>query len=299
MRSTQRMLNEAADDQESWSDAGPDGSGKASPAHHSDPEKGGRGSERPPSAQYGLTHPGERDSERRRLDTVDSSPARMSLALPAREVTLSAERVDHHLTAFFETDRHVSEQYDKLAISLILAAANQPLKRVLLASAHGGDGRTSVVLNLACSLAHAKQRVLVIDADLRRPSVLRLLGVDAEIGLAEALAEDLPLGAAVMRVLPFGFDVLPSRKSVDNSTKVLASPAFREMLATLDHLYDFILFDSPPLLETASSHLLVHLADTTVLVIRAGRMSSTQLAKAVTPLREENLFGVVLSRVAQ
>jgi protein-tyrosine kinase len=284
MRSLQQGMDNTTDDAE-----------EASPDENDEQQA----IDRPASGRYSLGPSGTRDSGHKRRDSVDASPHRLSLALPAREVALSAQRVDPHLVAFFDGGTRVSEQYDKLAIALILAADNRALKRVLIASAHYGDGRTSVTLNLACALAYAKQRVLVIDGDLYRPSVLRLLGIDAEIGLAEAIADDLPLGAAAMRVQPFNFDVLPSRDRVDNAVKLLASPAFREMLATLDHLYDFILFDSPPLLEAAGSHLLAHLADTTVLVIRAGKTSSSQLAKAIAPLTEENLFGVVLNRAGQ
>jgi capsular exopolysaccharide synthesis family protein len=283
MRSIRQGINRATNDVE-----------ETTPEHEDD-----QSIERSGPARYTPGAASGRSSDRGQRETVDASPHRLSLALPAREVALTAQRVDPNLVAFFDGGTRVSEQYDKLAIALILAADSRPLKRVLVASAHYGDGRTSVTLNLACALAYAKQRVLVIDGDVHRPSVLRRLGIDAEIGLAEAITDDLPLGAAAMRVQPFGFDVLPSRGSVDNAVKLLASPAFREMLATLDHLYDFILFDSPPLLEAVGSHLLAHLADTTVLVIRAGKTSSSQLAKAIAPLTEENLFGVVLNRARQ
>ena len=122
-----------------------------------------------------------------------------------------------------------------------------------------------MTLNLACALAGAKQRVLVIDGDLNRPSVLRLLGLESPLGLAETLGKQMPPGAAALRVQPSGFDILPTRERVDNPAELLASPSFVEMLESLDSSYDFILFDSSPLTAAAEPSLLVRITDATLL----------------------------------
>jgi len=234
--------------------------------------------------------------ESRRRREAAASLIRQSQAKPAREVTLAVERMDAHLVTFHDSDPDASEQYDRLAIMLISAAIQQPIKRVLIASAQHGEGRTCVTLNLAGALARARQRVLVVDSDLLRPSVLRLLGIDAEIGLAEVIARGLPAGSAAMRILPYNFTVLSTRARVENSAELLASPALQELLHTFDPDYDFILFDSPPLLATADTRLLIRLTQTTLLVIRQGKTSSAQMAQAITPLTAEDIFGVVLNR---
>jgi Mrp family chromosome partitioning ATPase len=220
-----------------------------------------------------------------------------SMAIPSREVILDPHRLDRALGVLSNGDPRLVEQFEGIAISLVLAAQQQRVKRILVASPSSGDGRTTAVLNLAGALAAAKQRVLVVDCDFRNPSVLRSLGTDAEYGLVEAVTTDLPLMAVLLAVHPARFHVLPTRKPVDNAAGVLVTPAFQEMLATLDQLYDFILFDAPPLADPRS-HLVVGLVDTTVLVIRAGRTTSAQLARAIEPLKEENLFGVVLNRAS-
>jgi capsular exopolysaccharide synthesis family protein len=225
--------------------------------------------------------------------------ARKSLVEPRRKVDIDLSRVDQHLVAFFDANPSATEQYNKLAISMISATAERKLKKVLVASAQHAEGRTTVTLNLACALARARQRVLVVDTDLYRPSLLRFLGFDSEVGLADALRQDVPTGEALIRVLPFGFDVLAARERVDNATELLTSSSFREMIATLEPEYDFVLFDSSPLLRVADSSLLVRFTDATVLVIRAGKTSSIQLGKAVASLTQENIFGVVLNRTLQ
>jgi capsular exopolysaccharide synthesis family protein len=230
---------------------------------------------------------------------AEAALARKSLVEPKREVNIDLERVDQHLVTFFDTNPIASDQYNKLAISMISETAERKLKKVLIASAHHGEGRTTVALNLACALARAHQRVLVVDTDLNRPSLLRLLGFDSEVGLADALKQNLPTGDALVKVLPYGFDVLATRERVENATELLTSSSFKEMMAMLEPEYDFVLFDSSPLLRVADSSLLVRFTDATVLVIRAGKTSSIQLGKAVASLTQENIFGVVLNRTVQ
>ncbi len=216
---------------------------------------------------------------------------------PAHEVTLALGRLDPHLVAFHDFDPRAAGQYNRLAISLISAASTRQLQRVLLVSAQHGEGRTCVLLNLAAALARAGQRVLVIDSDLLRPSTLRLLGVDAETGLAEAVARGRNLGEALVRLLPMDFTLLPTRGQVENAAELLAAPSFRGMLQMLSPDYDFILFDSAPLLAAADAGLLALHADATLLVVRPGCSSTKEMARAITLLDEERLFGAVLNRV--
>jgi Mrp family chromosome partitioning ATPase len=236
------------------------------------------------------------EKDRVKRDAVTAGVTRRSQAQPAREVTVDFSRIDPHLAAFYNFDRRASEQYNKLALTLISRAAERGFKRVLVASAHHGEGRTSVTLNLACSLARARQRVLVVDCDLLQPSVMPMLGLDCEIGMNEAFVGGMPPGAAAVRVLPFGFNVLPTRKRVDNPVELLAAPGFWKMLQTFDADHDFVLFDSSPLLAIGDSSLLARFTDTTLMVVRAGRVSSAEMAKAITPFTQKDILGVVVNR---
>jgi len=233
--------------------------------------------------------------EERNREIAAAQAERKSLTKPSREVTVDTARIAPPLTAF-HTD--AGEEYNRLAVTLIATAGERPLKRVLVASAQHGEGRTSITLNLACSLARAQRRVLVIDADLHRPSLLRFLGLSADVGLADALKNGLPAGSAVIRIQPFGFDVLPTREQVKNPAELLSSVSFGEMLELLEPNYDFILFDSPPLLTVADSSLLIRHTDATLLVIRSGKTTSGQIGRAVAPLAQEKILGVVLNRAA-
>jgi Mrp family chromosome partitioning ATPase len=245
---------------------------------------------------YSLNTPSAEELGRMHRGANDTPFTRHRVSMPVREISLDASRIDPHLVTFYDFDPRAAEEYSKTAITLISAVAEQPLKRVLIASAQHGEGRTCVTLNLACALAQAKQRVLVVDTDLHRPSSLRLLGVESEVGIVEALARSLPPNDVAVTIKPYGFAVLPLRERVENSAEILASPAFRSMLNSFEPDYDFMLFDSSPLLESNDANLLMKLTNATVMVIRPGKTNAGHISKAIAPLAEDNIFGVVLNR---
>jgi capsular exopolysaccharide synthesis family protein len=248
---------------------------------------------------YSLNTPPASDIERADEDQSTSVFTFGSASRPTREVELDVTRIDPHLVTFYDFDPRACEQYNKLAAAMISSASERRVKRVMIASAHSGEGRTCVALNLACALAGAKQRVLVADTDLYKPSVLRLLGIEAEVGMAEAVAQETTAGEAAITVQPHGFAVLPTRERVDNAAQLLASPVFRSMLDGFDKDYDFILFDSPPLLGSGESNLLRRYTDATLMVIRSGKTSSRHLEKAIASFSEDNIVGVVINRAMQ
>ncbi len=244
----------------------------------------------------------ERDTEAisrlGKLMRIEGADSRLRQQVhPAREAGLALARLDPRLVAFNDFDPRTMAPYNRLAISLIAVAASRNLRRVLITSAQYGEGRTCVTLNLAAGLARARQRVLVVDSDFARPSTLRLLGVDAETGLSEIVAKGLPVGQAMIRLHPVGFDLLPTCAQVENSAELLVSPVFESMIQMLKPDYDFILFDSAPLLAVADASLLELHTDATLMVIRPGYTSTSQMARAVATLNEKRLFGAVLNRV--
>jgi len=236
--------------------------------------------------------------ERNRGNRVDDAAALVrQTGYPAYEVDLRPKRLDPGLIAFNDFDPHDIAPYNRLVISLLSAAASRQLKRVLIASAQYGDGRTTVTLNLAAALARARQRVLVVESDFLRPAAMRLLGIDSATGLAEAVAKGLAPSKAMVWLQPIGFNLLPTCAQVENSAELLASPSFEVMMRTLSPEFDFILFDSAPLLAAADARLLERHTDATLIVIRQGGASTSQMAKAVALLDEERLLGAVLNRV--
>lgn len=228
-----------------------------------------------------------------------AAPARVDPGAVAREVELDPSCIDPHLVAFTREDFVGAAEYDRLAVTLLLGAAERGVKRVLVGSARHGDGRTTVTLNLACALAAARRRVLVVDVDMQRPSAARMLGLEASVGLTEAIDRGLGLSDAAVRVSPYGFDLLALRERVSSPTQVLAAPSFHAMLGEAAERYDFVLLDAPPLEDRAAMSLLVRLADATLLVVRPGATTSAEMARAIAPLTEDQVLGVVLNRAAR
>lgn len=248
---------------------------------------------------YSLNAPDASEIEQHNKEMAAAQAARKLLVKPSTEVSIDLARIPPQLISFLAPNTSAVEEYNRLAVTLITAASDRPIKRVLLASAQHGEGRTSVMLNLACALARAQRRVLIVDTDLHRPSLLRFLGLSANVGLTDALTSGLPAGSAVIRIQPFGFDLLPTREKAKNPAELLSSRTFREMLELFDPDYDFLLLDSPPLLAVADSSLLIRHTDTTVLVIRSGKTSSGQIGRAIATLAQEKILGVVLNRAGR
>ena len=235
------------------------------------------------------------ESRRPKAQPAAAAMARRPLMLPATEVSIDPRDIDPHLVAFHH-DRRGNEQFNKLAFSLVSKSVERSFKRVLIASANAGEGRTSVALNLACALARARQRVLLVDCDLPNPSVLKSLGARCKVGLEEALAQGPGIAGAVLRVMPYRFNILPVLRPIENPLEILAAPAFWKNLQMFDQDYDFVLFDSTPLLSAGDSNLLVRFTDTTLLVVRPGATTSTEMGKAIAPFAQEDLLGVVINR---
>jgi capsular exopolysaccharide synthesis family protein len=261
------------------------------------PKKRNNGAPKGDFIDYSLNALNAVEIEERNREMAAAQTARRLMTRPAREVTIDAKSIAAPLTAF-QLNIDSAEEYNRLAVTLMTAASEKSLKRVLVASAQHGEGRTSITLNLACTLARAQRRVLVLDTDLHRPSLLRFLGLSADLGLADAVKKGVAAGSTVVRIQPFGFDLLPTREQVKNPAELLSSHSFAKLLELFEPDYDFILFDSPPLLTVADSSLLIRHTDATVLVIRSGKTTSGQIGKAVAPLAQEKILGVVLNRAA-
>jgi capsular exopolysaccharide synthesis family protein len=164
-----------------------------------------------------------------------------------------------------------------------------------------GEGTTTMLCNLAVSVAEADMRVLVIDADLREPSVSHVLGLPGSPGLADVLAGKEALTEAV-RVWHKGgvtIDVLPAGCSPQRPTELLGGPRLAEVLDEARKDYDLVLVDTPALLRVADAATLVPLADGVLLTVRYGRTTTGQVASAAEEVAAVSgrLLGTVLVRV--
>jgi len=194
----------------------------------------------------------------------------------------------------------MAEAYRALRTSLLLTSVGAPPKIILITSALPQEGKTTTSVNTATVLAQKGTRVLLIDADLRRPSIHKALGLGPRIGLSNVLTGGAVLPEAIVRssLLPNLF-ALPAGTPPPNPAELLASAQMVEVLAELRQHYDHIVVDTPPTLSVTDAVVLSTRADAVVLVIRCGQTTKPALRRSREILAQVNarVAGVLLNAV--
>jgi polysaccharide biosynthesis transport protein len=194
----------------------------------------------------------------------------------------------------------MAESYRALRTSLLLSNLGAPPKVIMVTSARPQEGKTTTSINTAIVLAQKGVRVLLVDADLRRPSVHKTLGMGPRSGLSNVLTGSATLQQTVSAspVLPNLF-ILPAGTPPPNPAELLASSNMRDLLAELREQYDHIVIDTPPTLSVTDAVVLSPRADATILVIRSGQTTKQALRRARDILMQVNahVAGVLLNAV--
>jgi capsular exopolysaccharide synthesis family protein len=186
------------------------------------------------------------------------------------------------------------EQYHRVAAVLDNAQAARGLKRLMVTSALPREGRTSTVVNLALVLSESyARRVLLIDADLRQPSLHGIFGVRSEPGLGEALHGSRQ-GLPVIEVSPL-LSVLPAGQPGEDPLRALASDRMCAVLDECANRFDWVLLDTPPLTLLTDAPLLARRAQAVVFVIGVGSAPFSVAEKAMTALGRASIIGTVLN----
>ena len=189
------------------------------------------------------------------------------------------------------------EQYRRLAAVLLDAQAETGIKIVMIASAVAGEGKTLTAANLAMTFSESyRKRVLLIDADLRRPTLHQLFRIAASSGLSEGLTAP---GEAklLVRQVSAGLAVLPAGRPNPDPMEGLTSERMRRLIAEAKDAFDWVIIDTPPLVLLPDAHLLASIADGVVLVVRAESTPHAMVKRAVEAIGSNRLLGVVLNAV--
>ena len=197
----------------------------------------------------------------------------------------------------------VTESFRSTLASIIRNQASGRAQKIILVTSPGpSEGKTTVVQNLGIVLAESGRKVLLVDADFRRPHLHRKFGLANEWGLIDLLSEDLPLSEyplerlAVPTGLP-GLAILPNRVTQNNVAKALYSPRFRAVLENFSRQYDMILVDAPPILSVADARIIAPLTDSLILVLRCGVTDRESAMEAYQRIQADgvSLLGTVLT----
>jgi protein-tyrosine kinase len=194
-----------------------------------------------------------------------------------------------------ETNRSAVEQYRRLGTTLHQAQVERGLKVVMIASALSGEGKTLTALNVALTLsASFKRRVLLIDADLRRPTLSGVFGAVGLPGLTEALRADSPKRLQVLEPSAC-LSVLPGGQPDPNPVSGLSSERMRHIVEDARASFEWVIIDTPPAALLPDVSLLAMLVDGALMVVRAGQTPYAAIQGAIEAIGQQHLLGVVLN----
>lgn len=208
-------------------------------------------------------------------------------------------RIDARLCEKIVIDRNIKpasrEQYRRLAAVMHDAQSASGLKVVMIASAVVGEGKTLTAANLALTFSESyRKRVLLIDADLRKPALHNVFRIDASSGLSDGLTASTTSKLTVRQVSE-RLAVLPAGRPSADPMEGLVSDRMRRLIDEAKDTFDWVILDTPPLELLPDAHLLASMADGVVVVVRAESTPHNMVRRAVDALGRSRILGVVLN----
>jgi capsular exopolysaccharide synthesis family protein len=206
---------------------------------------------------------------------------------------------DRGKIAHLSPDSTVSEAYKTVLAGIQYSAASNSLKTILVTSAAAKEGKTTTLTNLGISAAQNNRKVLLVDGDLRRPTIHRILGLRKELGLTDYLTGRASLEEIVQEVEVPNLSVVTCGASSPNPSGLVSSDRMKEFAKIVRDKFDLVLFDSPPCTLIADPLILANLVDAVINVTQSGKFSGKMVARGIDLLDgvNANVLGVVLNEV--
>jgi capsular exopolysaccharide synthesis family protein len=204
--------------------------------------------------------------------------------------------LDPHLVAAIQPASLAAEQYRSLRTRIKRAENGRAVRTIVVTSPAKGDGKSLTAANLALTMAQEFQhRVLLVDADLRRPTVHRLFGVPDGPGLSDVLRGAADLDHALLTLADHHLTLLPAGTPPSHPAELLGSASMRRVLDTLRTRFDRILIDMPPVAPLADLHIVAPMADGVLMIVRAGVTPRPAIERALAGLDVSKVLGLVLN----
>jgi succinoglycan biosynthesis transport protein ExoP len=224
--------------------------------------------------------------------------------LPSQSASALPDRLE--LESWQRKPSPVAESFRSALISILFTpehALNSKLQTLVLTSPGPTEGKSTVSSNLAIAIAEVGRRVLLIDADMRRPRQHEVFSVDNKLGLSTLLRDkfplngDLTLDGAIRETKIPGLSLLPSGPNSSSSTNLLINPHMSHLMKYLKEQYDIILIDTPPMLQIPDARVIGRLADSVVMVVRANKTTRGALMAACQRFSEDGtkILGTILN----
>jgi polysaccharide biosynthesis transport protein len=196
-------------------------------------------------------------------------------------------------------DSQYAEAYRVLRTHILFSRKDENLNTLAVVSAGAGEGKSTTTLNLATTFAQSGQRILVVDSDLRRPTLHKILRVSNSLGLVSYLLKQHTLEEVIQKTKVPMLDFMASGKLPSSSMGILNSPRMKELITELKLRYDFIFFDSPPIMGVSDASILASEVDMTIQVIQYRRYPQPMNIRAKQMIEKVggNLLGIVLNNI--
>lgn len=200
-----------------------------------------------------------------------------------------------------DSKNQLTEAYSNIRTFILFSTAGKPPKVMMITSARREEGKTTTAINTAASLTKSDARVVIIDGDMRRPRLHKVFGVSNASGLSSFLSGNEEFGGGLIKKTDIpGLDVMPSGPLPPNPAELLSSYRLRELIEGLYPIYNFIIFDAPPILGLADAAITSTQTDGVILVVRAGQTPKDAAMQAKKILESVNakILGVVLNAMS-
>lgn len=203
------------------------------------------------------------------------------------------------LIAQYNPKSPITEQYRLIRNNLHFSSVDKEIKSIVVTSPEPSDGKSTTAANLAIVLAQQGKQVLLVDADLRKPSVHYTFSVSNIDGLTNILTKEIDIGMAITKTTIANLDILTSGPIPPNPSELLGSKTMELVIEDLKEAYEYVVFDTPPLLVVTDSQVMASKSDGVVMVVASGKTKKEQALKAKELLEKANsqLLGVVVNGV--
>ena len=234
-------------------------------------------------------------------EPAEAKKERPVVKVPAPKPSLPPshnERMDPNLVSLFNPQSFEAEQFKILRSNLLYPVSGNPPRSVMVTSPLSGDGKSFVASNLAISVAHnINLHVLLMDCDLRRPSIHTRFGFDDGPGLSDYLSKGTSLSDLLIRTSIDKLTILPAGRPPDNPSELLSSERMSELLAEATARYHdrLIILDSPPPSMTAETSVLARWVDGVIIVIKYGETPREGVTDVIEKMGKEKIIGAVIN----
>ena len=192
---------------------------------------------------------------------------------------------------------HIAEQYRNIRTNIYFSALGSNTRSILLTSANAEEGKTTTIANLAVVFGQQGKKVLVVDADMRKPALHEVFRIENHKGLTNVLSGQCSLESCIQKTYIDNISFLPSGPTPPNPAELLGLRMKEDVIEKAYGQFDFVLIDTPPMLAVTDAHILANQCEGVILVVRSGVTEKGKVLKAKQMLEQSSgkLLGVILN----